>query len=630
MTFPTFKYATDTNPGTSAIYGAPDIVYAFHVIDGSHATDRIPIAAIEGTAVALSGTQVISGAKQFNNTSMEFNSPTTNKQYIVNTSDITSNRNITLPLLVADDTFVFANFTQTLTNKTLSGSQNTFSSIPASAITNTAAVLSAANTFVALQTISPTTTNAITINFPTAPTGSSSVFYGGIKTSQSTIAFATTAQTNDYYTNYFDAAVLTNPSSGTIPNAATLKIVGAPIASTNVTITNNYALWVAGGNSLFGGTLTSTGGITMSSADITLAGNKIKTTNYNFYDTTVSNEFGASKNTLLLQQSNTNADSAFVVASNGSGKSPLIGVSRIGSDLITNYEILQITGDQNVVGEFAINVSKGGTGTLRPLNIYMSATKLMSFDIANTIHLAVDTYFEGKINQNANANANSDNLNIQDEFGISNIGNFYTQLTQNLYYNIGWKSRQGGSGCMIEMDGGSSQTQTMQFLIGDGSTSTTLGSAINLTTMLALGTSGVTVFKGINTSALGLAPIYGSTSQKSETGADANVLTYTPPATAGTYRVRIAISVSAASAATLGVTATWKDSNGHAQAPTNLALTKGGTAAPALTFSAAANDVYYTDFQIEVDNSATAIVVKTTFTGTSIAYKISASIEQIQ
>jgi hypothetical protein len=47
------------------------------------------------------------------------------------------------------------------------------------------------------------------------------------------------------------------------------------------------------------------------------------------------------------------------------------------------------------------------------------------------------------------------------------------------------------------------------------------------------------------------------------------------------------------------------------------------------TIQPAANAVYTWEEVIDVDNSATAIVVKTTFSGTSIAYKISATVEQM-
>lgn len=48
--------------------------------------------------------------------------------YNIVVSDLAANRNVTLPLLAADDTFVFAAFTQTLTNKTVSGPSFTASS----------------------------------------------------------------------------------------------------------------------------------------------------------------------------------------------------------------------------------------------------------------------------------------------------------------------------------------------------------------------------------------------------------------------------------------------------------------------------------------------------------------------
>jgi hypothetical protein len=47
MTAPTFKKATDTAPGDSTKYGAPDLKYALDVLDGSHATDRIQASVIE-------------------------------------------------------------------------------------------------------------------------------------------------------------------------------------------------------------------------------------------------------------------------------------------------------------------------------------------------------------------------------------------------------------------------------------------------------------------------------------------------------------------------------------------------------------------------------------------------------
>lgn len=143
-------------------------------------------------------------------------------------------------------------------------------------------------------------------------------------------------------------------------------------------------------------------------------------------------------------------------------------------------------------------------------------------------------------------------------------------------------------------------------------------------------TSGdITKYNKEATTGLGLSYLRGSTSQKAETGADASVLSVTPASVIGTYKITLVMDVSAANTATLGWTATWTDSNGTSQAPTNLALFTSGTAAPALTVTASAGGVYYATAIVNVNNAGTAIVVKTTFSGTSIAYKVSAFIERV-
>lgn len=119
------------------------------------------------------------------------------------------------------------------------------------------------------------------------------------------------------------------------------------------------------------------------------------------------------------------------------------------------------------------------------------------------------------------------------------------------------------------------------------------------------------------------------TSQKSETGsADANVLTCTPASIAGTYRISVSISVSAATSGVIGWTATWTDSNGNAQAPTELEMFQNGTAAPALTFTTSAAGNYHASVPVDVNNAGTAIVVKWIGGGTTTA-KMSAVIEKV-
>ncbi len=114
-------------------------------------------------------------------------------------------------------------------------------------------------------------------------------------------------------------------------------------------------------------------------------------------------------------------------------------------------------------------------------------------------------------------------------------------------------------------------------------------------------TAKTTTYNNEATAGEGLAAIRGLTSQKAVTNAgDTNVLTVTPPAAVGTYRLSAAISLSSATSGVVGWTATWVDSNGNAQSPTNLSLIQSGTAAPALTFTTSAAGNYHGSAVVEL------------------------------
>lgn len=133
-----------------------------------------------------------------------------------------------------------------------------------------------------------------------------------------------------------------------------------------------------------------------------------------------------------------------------------------------------------------------------------------------------------------------------------------------------------------------------------------------------------------NLAGVGTAFVRGQTQQKAETiAADGNVLTTTTPATVGEYRVSFVYSCSAMNTATIGWTATWTDSGGNAQAPTNLSLFQTGVAAPALTFTSSAAADYYGSILVDTNAAGTSIVVKTTSSGTSATCKASAFVERI-
>lgn len=208
-----------------------------------------------------------------------------------------------------------------------------------------------------------------------APVGSSSEFVGGMHTISSTVAFATTNQTGDYLHNKIGQATITNPTSATITNAATLKILGSPIAGSNVTITNAYSLWVAAGTTLLQ-TTTMAGTLTMSSADIALGINRIKTGNFDIYEAAAAGQDGV--NVIPY-----NAIGG--VFSIGTGVGGVTGLQIISTtDITTNYKLLRI--DQGLTsGDWTISSVKAGSATLSPINILMGATKLLSFDTALSV-----------------------------------------------------------------------------------------------------------------------------------------------------------------------------------------------------------------------------------------------------
>jgi len=70
-------------------------------------------------------------------TTPQINDSASDHQYVFAVGNLAANRTVTLPVLTGGDTLVFEAHTQTLTSKTMSGSSNTFSNLPTSAVTGT-------------------------------------------------------------------------------------------------------------------------------------------------------------------------------------------------------------------------------------------------------------------------------------------------------------------------------------------------------------------------------------------------------------------------------------------------------------------------------------------------------------
>lgn len=147
----------------------------------------------------------------------------------------------------------------------------------------------------------------------------------------------------------------------------------------------------------------------------------------------------------------------------------------------------------------------------------------------------------------------------------------------------------------------------------------------------AISQNGKTIlYNNIATKGIGTVPIYNATSQKTETTtADPNIVTYTPPASAGTYRISYVASVASASSGVISFTVSYTDSQGTAKSNLAMPLFQQGTAAPNTTFTTSAAGEYSGDFLIDVNNAQAKIIVKWVGGGTS-SEKVSSTIEQLQ
>lgn len=105
------KIVNNTDPGTSTVFGGDDLDYVNKYLTGVDQTATDPV--------------TIATTTTFKNSKLVLRNPADTFSYTIVPSAITGARNLTLPLLTADDTVVTTAATQTLTNKTLSALSST-------------------------------------------------------------------------------------------------------------------------------------------------------------------------------------------------------------------------------------------------------------------------------------------------------------------------------------------------------------------------------------------------------------------------------------------------------------------------------------------------------------------------
>lgn len=129
-----------------------------------------------------------------------------------------------------------------------------------------------------------------------------------------------------------------------------------------------------------------------------------------------------------------------------------------------------------------------------------------------------------------------------------------------------------------------------------------------------------------NSVGIGLPSILASYSAVGKAALVANAINFTPPATAGTYRLFVQVNVHTAAAVDMNVTLTYKDAGGNAQSyvlPLNIS--------GAVTVYISTNNVtgvFFGELIFQINNSQTAITVSTTGT-TMTLYDLAVVLEQL-
>ena len=112
-----FKVVNNADAGTVTKHGGNDADRVSQLFNGSDV-----------------GIPDINSSFRYRSGKLAVRNPANSFSYNIVGSAITADRNLTLPLLTADDTLVTLNLAQTLTNKVISGATNTITDIPDSAL----------------------------------------------------------------------------------------------------------------------------------------------------------------------------------------------------------------------------------------------------------------------------------------------------------------------------------------------------------------------------------------------------------------------------------------------------------------------------------------------------------------
>jgi trimeric autotransporter adhesin len=353
--------------------------------------------------------------------------------------------------------------------------QNATNSTSAFRVLNTAGTSTAfnvdtSNTRVGIGTASPGAILQISGNQSSSAWGTSGMAF---RVSTGTYTDTTSSGTvANVVGSSFNQPTFAASSVTTYTDSATLYLAGAPLAGTNVTLTNRYALQIASGATLLGGNLTVTG-LTTLNGGLTVETGDTFTFNGDAFTDLTGSGLTISANALTVDA--TTATGFFRNGGNDFGGNATLGTNTAGQTLA--LETANTT--RFTVSATAATLTGTGATTLTSsstLDLSSATASNLSVTTGTTGVLTLDTGTTGAINIGTNANAKT-----------VTIGNTTGASALNLQSGTGGLNitTQGTGGLNI---GANAVAQALTIGNGTGATGVTINTGTN---GVSIGTNGV-------------------------------------------------------------------------------------------------------------------------------------------
>lgn len=459
----------------------------------------------------------------------------------------------------------------------------------------------------------------------TASTESIGIRFGGDATAVTVTRQWATGALTTQRENVFIAPTYGFVGATTLTDAATVAISAAPIAGTNATITNAYALWVQTGNTLLNGTLTTTNNITVTSGGLVVSSDVRCGAVNAFLWTGRSQIFSAGDGQIQITN---NAATDFTILQFGQRTSSFPGLKRSSATLqvrladdsdFADFSVRQLFPNNQIVFQGASvsawNITASNSNSQITLGaLDNSFARISAYGGSNT--LAANA---GGVVINASLNTTSGVGGYVKAFGGDGSGSNIAGGP----VTIGpGKSTGSATPAIITLQG--------TIALASGSTSQTLSDVLivrNATSLEIVPT--ITKYNGVSTAGWGVPAVYGSGRSTAQIAAVASVATYTVGAADGSFLITSNVNVTTSTAHSFTVTCAYTDETNTSRTLTlSFIQIGGGTPIATITNITGAGPYEGVPNHIRC-KASTSITIATTGTFTTVTYNVEAAVIQI-